>query len=187
MWKTSSSKRIVVAIAVLSLVVPAAWAKNGKKASERMFTFGDSLSDAGNHFEEFREVSKAPFEPVPSFSYAIGGHHFSNGDTWIEQLTKRLGKATSGHPASRSPGVLPCPSSPKSNTSEGRSHRSFRAGGSWTSASTAGTSLTGETEPLGARAAVTFFWASSFDAWPNEASNWRSSVTRVRWSAFTWE
>ena len=35
MRKTSSSKRIVVAIAVLTLVVPAAWAKNGKNASER--------------------------------------------------------------------------------------------------------------------------------------------------------
>jgi phospholipase/lecithinase/hemolysin len=106
MRKTSSSTRIVVAIAVLSLVLPAAWAKNGKKATEQMVTFGDSLSDAGNHFEEFREVSKAPFEPVPSFPYAIGGHHFSNGDTWIEQLTKRLGKAPSGNPASRSPGVF---------------------------------------------------------------------------------
>ena len=108
MRKTSSSKRILAAIAVLSLTVPgAAWARgNGKKASERMFTFGDSLSDAGNHFAEIGEVSQAPFDPVPSFPYAIGGHHFSNGDTWVEQLTKRLGKPTSGHPASLSPGVF---------------------------------------------------------------------------------
>jgi phospholipase/lecithinase/hemolysin len=61
--------------------------------------FGDSLSDPGNHFIAFGESAKRPFEPVPSASYAIGGHHFSNGRTWIEQLVSGSPAAPSAGPA----------------------------------------------------------------------------------------
>ena len=36
---------------------------------------------------------------VPSAPYARGGHHFSNGATWIEQLARSLGLAGSVRPA----------------------------------------------------------------------------------------
>ena len=73
---------------------------------DRLVIFGDSLSDPGNHFIAFGETSRAPFSPLPDFPYAIGGHHFSNGPTWIEQLTRALDMPASGKPALRAPGIF---------------------------------------------------------------------------------
>ncbi len=61
--------------------------------------FGDSLSDPGNHFIAFGESARRPFEPVPSAPYTIGGHHFSNGNTWIEQLVAGSSAAPTAGPA----------------------------------------------------------------------------------------
>src|ERR1700722_11076675 len=47
-----------------------------------IFAFGDSLSDAGNLFAE--SGSKIPLKP-----YVDG--HFSNGPTWVEDLSQMLG------------------------------------------------------------------------------------------------
>ena len=65
---------------------------------ESMVIFGDSLSDPGNYYHLFGEQSLQPFEPgnVPSAPYPMGGHHFTNGETWIERLSRSLGMATSG-------------------------------------------------------------------------------------------
>jgi len=66
--------------------------------------FGDSLSDPGNHFIAFGESAERPFEPVPAAPYSVGGHHFSNGKTWIEQLVAGSSAAPSAKPAfGRSP------------------------------------------------------------------------------------
>lgn len=51
-----------------------------------LVVFGDSLSDPGNAWILTRAQSKAPFDLIPSAAYAIGGHHFTNGRTWVEQL-----------------------------------------------------------------------------------------------------
>jgi len=69
------------------------------QAPDDLVVFGDSLSDAGNVWLATHEVVKAPFEPVPARPYAIGGHHFSNGKTWIEQLAGDLGLAPDARPA----------------------------------------------------------------------------------------
>jgi outer membrane lipase/esterase len=61
--------------------------------------FGDSLSDSGNHFIAFHEISQRPFEPIPDAPYAVGGLHFSNGATWAEQLAWMLHSPKSGLPA----------------------------------------------------------------------------------------
>jgi phospholipase/lecithinase/hemolysin len=71
-----------------------------------MVVFGDSLSDPGNHFVEFGTSDKQPFAPIPDASYDIGGHHFSNGATWAEQVATALQMPTSGGPALRTPGVF---------------------------------------------------------------------------------
>ena len=71
----------------------------------RFVVFGDSLSDAGNFYYFYGQVSQAPFAPVPDAPYDMGGHHFSNGATWIEQLTRELGTAASGRPALIRPGI----------------------------------------------------------------------------------
>lgn len=47
-----------------------------------IFAFGDSLSDAGNLFAESGGIA-----PVPPY---VGGH-FSNGPTWVEDLSQMLG------------------------------------------------------------------------------------------------
>ncbi len=74
--------------------------------STKLVFFGDSLSDPGNYFAAFGTVSRPPFVPIPDAPYAIGGHHFSNGATWAEQLAKDLHRPTSGKPALRAPGVF---------------------------------------------------------------------------------
>ena len=54
--------------------------------------FGDSLSDPGNVFVATGLQSVRPFneDNIPDAPYARGGHHFSNGSTWIEQLSSDL-------------------------------------------------------------------------------------------------
>ena len=48
-----------------------------------LFAFGDSLSDAGNLYD---------LEQMPGAPYVDG--HFSNGPTWVEDLSKDLGLGT---------------------------------------------------------------------------------------------
>ena len=72
----------------------------------RLVYFGDSLSDPGNYFTAFGTVSLPPFVPIPDAPYAIGGHHFSNGATWAEQLARQLQRPTSGEPALVAPAVF---------------------------------------------------------------------------------
>lgn len=68
--------------------------------------FGDSLSDSGNAFALLHDVSVPPYDPIPSAPYARGGLHFSNGETWVEQLAEGLGLGPSAGPALRAPGVF---------------------------------------------------------------------------------
>ena len=97
--RTLTVSLIVVTIALALGPVPG-------RAFERVVVFGDSLSDPGNHFIAFGTTSHQPFLPVPDGSYTIGGHHFSNGATWAEQLATKLGRPTDGSPALRAPGVF---------------------------------------------------------------------------------
>jgi len=70
--------------------------------------FGDSLSDSGNYYAQFGGKSMQPYETanVPSEPYAIGGHHFTNGATWVEQLTRKLKMPKSGMSSEDSPGLF---------------------------------------------------------------------------------
>src|SRR5262249_11240521 len=94
--------RVLMLLLLASLVfAPAAFAGD----VGGLVCFGDSLPDPGNFFIAFGTVSRAPFEPIPDAPYAIGGHHFSNGATWAEQLALELRRPTSGEPALQLPGV----------------------------------------------------------------------------------
>src|SRR5688572_10409180 len=54
----------------------------------RFVVFGDSLSDPGNAFLLSRNLEVPPFDSlIPDAPYARGALHFSNGPTWIEQLS----------------------------------------------------------------------------------------------------
>src|SRR5262249_20931445 len=94
---------LIVLVRAPLLSAPAAFAG----ALGELVFFGDSLSDPGTSFIAFGTVSRAPFEPIPDAPYAIGGHHFSNGATWAEQLAWELHRPTTGAPAPQLPAVFP--------------------------------------------------------------------------------
>jgi phospholipase/lecithinase/hemolysin len=78
-----------------------------KAPFDRIVVFGTSLSDAGNAFALRGGTNTPPdysVDPflIPDRPYARGGHHFSNGATWIEQFARPLGLAGSVQPAFRS-------------------------------------------------------------------------------------
>jgi len=71
---------------------------------DSIVVFGTSLSDPGNAFALRGGTNTPPdyvLDPflVPSAPYARGGHHFSNGATWIEQFARSRGLAGSVRPA----------------------------------------------------------------------------------------
>lgn len=103
---------VLVALTVLTLAAGAV-STAAKGPYGRIVVFGTSLSDAGNAFALLGEANTPPdydLDPflIPSAPYAKGGHHFSNGATWVEQLARPLGLAGSVRPAlmSSDPGAL---------------------------------------------------------------------------------
>jgi phospholipase/lecithinase/hemolysin len=71
---------------------------------ESIVVFGGSVSDSGNAFALLKRANKPPYGEldqflVPTGPYAKGGHHFSNGATWIEQLARKLKLNRSVQPA----------------------------------------------------------------------------------------
>jgi outer membrane lipase/esterase len=71
---------------------------------DSVYIFGDSLSDSGNVYALTGETSKAPYNVVPSYPYATGGHHFSNGKTWSERLAQAIQDNKGGKPSREAPG-----------------------------------------------------------------------------------
>jgi len=91
-----------MAVAIILLAVSAS--ANAVENIERVFIFGDSLSDSGNIYALTGETSKAPYLPIPSAPYAMGGHHFSNGKTWAERMAQTLRDPNGGKPSLDEPG-----------------------------------------------------------------------------------
>lgn len=88
------------AMFLLALPAPAI----GQTIPSQIIVFGDSLSDTGNGFEFVRTSSTPPDYGmtqllIPNAPYARGGHHLTNGATWIELLARPLGLAGSVQPA----------------------------------------------------------------------------------------
>jgi phospholipase/lecithinase/hemolysin len=96
----------LIAMAIATAVVRTA----PRSDFSRIVAFGASLSDAGNAFV-LKGGTNTPhdFEGdpllVPSAPYTRGGHHFSNGATWIEQFARSAGLAGSAQPALRAEGA----------------------------------------------------------------------------------
>jgi phospholipase/lecithinase/hemolysin len=77
---------------------------SAQQAAPELIVFGDSLSDPGNGFALVKSNATPPdfgLNPllIPSAPYARGGHHLTNGQTWIEQLAGSLGAQRSVLPA----------------------------------------------------------------------------------------
>ena len=86
----------------LLMAVPG-WAAAQSSVSG-IVVFGTSLSDPGNAFALVGDANTPhdfDLNPllIPSAPYAKGGHHFSNGATWIEQYARSVGLGDSVRPA----------------------------------------------------------------------------------------
>ena len=95
---------LVVCLALL-LTAPG-WAEERSRFSG-FVVFGTSLSDPGNAFALTSEAGTPPdfnLNPllIPSTPYAKGGHHFSNGATWVEQWARSIGLSDSSGAALKS-------------------------------------------------------------------------------------
>jgi phospholipase/lecithinase/hemolysin len=112
MFKTCGRRQFYVlpaVLATLTLTLGTADPDAAVRPYERIVVFGTSLSDSGNAFGMRGGTSTPPdylVDPflVPSAPYANGGHHFSNGATWVEQFARSVGLAASAHPAFRGAG-----------------------------------------------------------------------------------
>ncbi len=102
---TSNRLRTCISVFLLSLCLPAA--ALAERDYSRLVVFGDSLSDPGNAFVFTGMALTPPYTSgVPDYPYARGGHHLSNGSTWIEQLATRMNLGNSVGPALRVPGTF---------------------------------------------------------------------------------
>jgi outer membrane lipase/esterase len=95
---------------VLLVMVAAIGIRAHANGFSRVIVFGTSLSDAGNAFVLRGGTATPPdydVDPllVPTVPYAIGGHHFTNGATWIEQYARSRGLAGGARPAFASEGA----------------------------------------------------------------------------------
>jgi phospholipase/lecithinase/hemolysin len=92
----------VALLALLPLAAGTVFADTGHGYS-RMFVFGASFLDPGNHFAVTGETAHPPFDPTLLASYGIGGHHFSNGRTWVEVMAQDMDLTEWAKPAYRDP------------------------------------------------------------------------------------
>ncbi|MEW6353282.1 MAG: SGNH/GDSL hydrolase family protein [Pseudomonadota bacterium] len=91
--KLTSVKRWI-GVSLLAVVLMPGWAA-GQGAAGGVVVFGTSLSDPGNAFALTGQAITAPYDAldallVPNAPYARGGHHFSNGATWVEQFAANI-------------------------------------------------------------------------------------------------
>jgi phospholipase/lecithinase/hemolysin len=101
---------IIVGVAILLATAGIPVHTTARAPFDRIVVFGTSLSDSGNAFALRGGTNTPPdylLDPllVPSAPYARGGHHFSNGATWIELFARSLGLAGSVRPAFASSGT----------------------------------------------------------------------------------
>ena len=117
--KNSSSARCArFMLAILVFGFPSL--ASAQLSFSNIVVFGTSLSDPGNAFTllahpvagftymgDVASQSKPPYDTldetlVPDAPYAKGGHHFTNGATWIEQFAQGRGYAADVAPALQS-------------------------------------------------------------------------------------
>ena len=96
-------KRMTIALlAMLPLATGMAFADDDHGYS-RIFIFGASFMDPGNHFAVTGDTAHPPFDLISFASYGIGGHHPTNGRTWVEVLAEEKELTKWAKPAYRNP------------------------------------------------------------------------------------
>ena len=101
--RSSSLARWPLVCGVVLVLAWPGWAAAQSRFSG-LVVFGTSLSDPGNAFVLVGDAGTPPdfkLNPllIPSAPYAKGGHHFSNGATWVEQFARSVGLGDSVRPA----------------------------------------------------------------------------------------
>lgn len=99
MFTSTLTRRLVLTVG-LALVLAAPRPSAAQSPYSGIVVFGTSLSDPGNAFALTGTQGLPPdftlsFLNVPSAPYARGGHHFSDGATWIEQYARTINLADS--------------------------------------------------------------------------------------------
>ncbi len=97
--RSTLSARWPLVVCLALLLAAPGWAAAQSRFSG-IVVFGTSLSDPGNAFALAGDANTPPdfmLNPllIPSAPYAKGGHHFSNGATWVEQFARSIGLADS--------------------------------------------------------------------------------------------
>jgi len=115
--------RILTVFTALLLVATVSSAQ--EKQFDRIVVFGSSLSDPGNAFVLLSNPQAYGFDEscnlgtpantppydklddflIPDGTYARGGHHVSNGATWIEQFVRGRGLSGNANPALGNEGI----------------------------------------------------------------------------------
>ena len=104
----STSVRWIVTGCLVAALAASGSPTAATATSESLVVFGTSLSDPGNAYV-FTGGTNSPPEysvdafKVPSRPYDRGGHHFSNGKTWIEQYAELVGLESNAAFANASP------------------------------------------------------------------------------------
>jgi outer membrane lipase/esterase len=99
--KTLKCKMLAL-LALLPMATGIAYADT-EYGYSRMFVFGASFLDSGNNFAVTGETAHPPFDPMSLTSYGIGGHHYSNGRTWVEVMAQEMDLNKWAKPAYRDP------------------------------------------------------------------------------------
>ena len=95
MFKSTLTRRFVLGFA-LAMLLTAPRPASAQSPYSGIVVFGTSLSDPGNAFALTGTHGLPPdftlsMLNVPAAPYAKGGHHFSDGATWIEQYARTIG------------------------------------------------------------------------------------------------
>jgi outer membrane lipase/esterase len=101
--------RIAACLAAAAVLTSAGVPAGADARYSRIVVFGTSLSDSGNAFALRGGTNTPPdydMDPllVPQVPYTRGGHHFTDGATWVEQFARSRGLAGSVRPAFASEG-----------------------------------------------------------------------------------
>ncbi len=103
MTEVLSKRRAFLGLLLALIIALPGWAA-AQTSFDQIVVFGDSLSDPGNAFIFQGAANVPPYDAldpllVPTMSYARGGHHFSNGRTWVEQLARQFALSKNTRPA----------------------------------------------------------------------------------------
>ena len=96
-------KRMVIALLALLPLATATTFADTEHGYTRIFIFGASFMDPGNHFVLTGETAHPPFEVINFASYGVGGHRPTNGHTWVEVMANEMKLTPWAKPAYRNP------------------------------------------------------------------------------------